>query len=81
MIFEKQADLLQRKKALGWTAREVANIIGCNPGVASSKLNGFIVLTASERQTLEAEMSRQEDLLREKKEKEKKNEKNSTINH
>jgi hypothetical protein len=53
MIFEKQTDLIERKKPLGWTNREIGNAIGCSPSVASSKLNGFIVLTPEERRKLE----------------------------
>jgi plasmid maintenance system antidote protein VapI len=52
MVFERQLDLIERKKRLGWTNREVANILGVSPGVASSKLNGFIILTANERRRL-----------------------------
>ena len=48
MVYERNDDLVARKKRLGWTNREVANAIGCQPGVASSKLNGFIVLQPSE---------------------------------
>ncbi len=60
MIFEKQADLLERKRQIGWTNREVGNAIGVAPGVASSKLNGFIVLTSEERRILEKAMSNAE---------------------
>lgn len=56
MIFQKQADLLERKRQLGWTNREVANVLGVAPGVASSKLNGFIILTSEERRRLELAM-------------------------
>jgi|GEM_PF-1772714 hypothetical protein len=54
MIFERQEDLIARKRGLGWTNREVGNALGVAPGVASSKLNGFIILTANERRQLEA---------------------------
>ena len=57
MIFEKQADLLDRKRRLSWTNREIGNALGVAPGVASSKLNGFIILTGYERQRLEKAMS------------------------
>ena len=60
MIFEKQADLLERKRQIGWTNREVGNAIGVAQGVASSKLNGFIVLTSEERRILEKAMSNAE---------------------
>jgi hypothetical protein len=60
MIFEKQADLIERKRRLGWTNRECANVMGCAPGVASSKLNGFIILTPEERRKLERAMSEAE---------------------
>lgn len=56
MIFQKQADLLERKRQIGWTNREVANVLGVAPGVASSKLNGFIILTSEERRRLELAM-------------------------
>ena len=56
MVYEKQRDLLERKACLGWTNREVANVLDCTPSVASSKLNGFIVLTPEERRRLELAM-------------------------
>jgi cyanate lyase len=56
MIFERQQDLLEKKKRLGWTNREVGNALGVAPGVASSKLNGFIILSADERRKLERAM-------------------------
>ena len=56
MIFQRQEDLLERKRRLGWTNREVGNALGVAPGVASSKLNGFIILTAEERRRLEKAM-------------------------
>lgn len=52
MIFQRQQDLIDRKRTLGWTNREIANVLGCAPGVASSKMNGFIVLTGDERRRL-----------------------------
>ena len=54
MIFQRQVDLLERKRRIGWTNREVGNALGVAPGVASSKLNGFIILNADERRRLEA---------------------------
>jgi len=57
MIYQRQTDLIERKRALNWTNRECANAIGCAPGVASSKLNGFIVLTDAERRQLERAMA------------------------
>jgi len=62
MIFERQVDLLERKRRLGWTNREVGNVLGTAPGVASSKLNGFIVLTSEERRVLEKAMKEAESL-------------------
>lgn len=56
MVFQRQLDLLERKRGLGWTNREVGNVLGVAPGVASSKLNGFIVLTSEERRQLEKAM-------------------------
>jgi hypothetical protein len=56
MIYQQQYDLLERKRRLGWTNREVGNALGIAPGVASSKLNGFIVLTEEERRRLERAM-------------------------
>lgn len=60
MIFQKQTDLLERKRHIGWTNREVGNALGVAPGVASSKLNGFIILTSEERRRLETAMSEAE---------------------
>jgi hypothetical protein len=60
MIFERQMDLLERKRLLGWTNREVGNALGVAPGVASSKLNGFIILTTDERRRLEVAMGEAE---------------------
>jgi hypothetical protein len=60
MIFQQQTDLIERKRALGWTNREVANVLGVAPGVASSKLNGFIILTVDERRRLELAMAEAE---------------------
>ena len=60
MIFQRQVDLLDRKRRLNWTNREVANVLGCAPGVASSKLNGFIILTEQERHNLESAMNEAE---------------------
>ena len=60
MIYEKQADLLERKRLLGWTNREVGNALGVAPGVASSKLNGFIILTDEERRQLKRAMDEAE---------------------
>jgi len=60
MIFERQEDLIARKRGLGWTNREVGNALGIAPGVASSKLNGFIILTANERRQLEAAFDKAE---------------------
>ena len=60
MYYQQQHDLLDRKHRLRWTNREVANAIGCAPGVASSKLNGFIKLTDVERRKLESAMNEAE---------------------
>ena len=60
MIFQKQIDLIERKRKLGWTNREVANALGVAPGVASSKLNGFIILTSSERMIIERAFNEEE---------------------
>jgi len=57
MIYQRQTDLIERKQGLGWTNRECGNAMGCAPGVASSKLNGFIVLTDAERLRLERAMA------------------------
>ena len=56
MVYQQQFDLLERKRRLGWTNREVGNALGIAPGVASSKLNGFIVFTPEERRRLESAM-------------------------
>jgi hypothetical protein len=56
MIFQRQVDLLERKRLLGWTNRECGNALSVAPGVASSKLNGFIILTDNERRRLEIAM-------------------------
>lgn len=63
MSYSQQFDLLDRKKILGWTNREIANIIGCTPGVASSKLNGFIILKEQERRKLVEAFSKAEQEL------------------
>jgi hypothetical protein len=60
MVYQRQLDLLERKRRLNWTNREIGNAIGVAPGVASSKLNGFIVLTSEERRQLEKAMSNAE---------------------
>jgi plasmid maintenance system antidote protein VapI len=60
MIFQRQTDLLERKRALGWTNREVVNALGVTPDIASSKLNGFIILTGEERRRLEKAMTEAE---------------------
>jgi hypothetical protein len=52
MLFERQLDLIDRKRRIRWTNREVGNALGITPGVASSKLNGFIILTDDERRRL-----------------------------
>jgi len=62
MIFQRQTDLIERKRALGWTNREVGNALGVAPGVASSKLNGFIILTSGERRQLERAMDEAEKI-------------------
>jgi len=56
MVYQRQLDLLDRKRRLGWTNREVGNALDVAPGVASSKLNGFILLTSEERRRLERAM-------------------------
>ena len=48
MLYERQAILIERYRRLGWTSKDVANLWGCSPGTASSKLNGFIVLKSEE---------------------------------
>jgi hypothetical protein len=60
MVFEQQLDLLARKQRLRWTNREVGNALGVSPGVASSKLNGFLKFTDKERSKLERAMSEAE---------------------
>ncbi|MGA2507261.1 MAG: hypothetical protein ABSF80_07280 [Chitinispirillaceae bacterium] len=60
MIYQVQKDLLERKRRLKWTNRECGNAIGCPPGVASSKLNGFLILTDEERRRLENAMAEAE---------------------
>ena len=62
MIFQRQTDLIERKRALGWTNREVGNALGVAPGVASSKLNGFIILTSGERRQFERAMDEAEKI-------------------
>ena len=52
MLFQRQAELIERKRRLGWTNREVANALGVSPAVASAKLNGFCVFTAEDRRIL-----------------------------
>jgi hypothetical protein len=49
MLWQRHLDLLERKKRLKWTRREIGNILNCSPSVAASKLNGFIVFTSEER--------------------------------
>jgi cyanate lyase len=60
MIFQRELQLLERKRKLGWTNREVGNALGVAPGVASSKLNGFIVFPDEERRRLERAMEAEE---------------------
>jgi hypothetical protein len=60
MIYQRQTDLIERKRQLKWTNRECGNAIGCPPGVASSKLNGFLILTDEERRRLEKAMAEAE---------------------
>lgn len=60
MIFQRQLDLIEKKKRFGWTNREIGNILGVAPGVASSKLNGFIILKAEERRQIEKAMDEEE---------------------
>lgn len=63
MIFEPQKDLLERKEKLQWTNRELANAMNVTPNVASSKLNGFTILTHGERTRLETILSEAEHVL------------------
>jgi hypothetical protein len=60
MIYQRQTALIERKRQLKWTNRECGNAIGCPPGVASSKLNGFLILTDEERRRLEKAMAEEE---------------------
>jgi len=60
MIYQRQTELIERKRRIGWTNRECGNAIGCPPGVASSKLNGFILLTNEERRRRENAMTEAE---------------------
>jgi hypothetical protein len=60
VIYQVHKDLLERKRQLKWTNRECGNAIGCPPGVASSKLNGFLILTDEERRRLEKGMTEAE---------------------
>jgi hypothetical protein len=65
MLYQRQRDLIERKRRIGWTNRECGNAIGCPPGVASSKLNGFIILSDEERRRLENAMAEAEKMLQE----------------
>jgi hypothetical protein len=51
-MYMPKADLLERKRKLGWTNREIGNLLNCAPGVASSKLNGFLILKDEEDRLL-----------------------------
>ena len=65
MIYQRQTDLIERKRRIGWTNRECGNAMGCPPGVASSKLNGFILLSNEERKRLENAMAEAERMKNE----------------
>lgn len=68
MIYERHAQLIERKNKLGWTNRECGNAMGISPAMAGSKLNGFCVLTSDERRKLEQAMAVAENLNNESKE-------------
>jgi hypothetical protein len=65
MIYEPFRDLIDRKNKLCMTNREIANLIGCSPSVASSKLNGFCVLTANEHSKIDKELTKLEKVKKE----------------
>jgi hypothetical protein len=58
--YKIQTDLIERKNKLKWTNREIANIIKQSPGVASSKLNGFLILKPEERTLIEQAFTKAE---------------------
>jgi len=60
MLYDRQALLIERYRALGWTSKEVGRLWGCSPGTASSKLNGFIVLKDRELRLLEESLLKEE---------------------
>jgi DNA-binding NarL/FixJ family response regulator len=62
MMYERQMDLIERKRRLGWTNREIANILNIPPNTVSCKLSGFISLSDTERHKLESAMDEAEQL-------------------
>jgi hypothetical protein len=60
MLYQRETLLIKRYRKLGWTSKDVANLWGCSPGTASSKLNGFIILKSDELRSLTEAMAAEE---------------------
>jgi len=67
-MYMPKADLLERKRKLKWTNREIGNLLNCAPGVASSKLNGFLILKDEEDRLLRDAFEKEEQARAAKKE-------------
>ena len=64
MLYEKQTELLERKKRLGLTHRDLANVLQMPPSTIANKLSGFIPLSPGERRRLELAMDEAEQQQR-----------------
>jgi cyanate lyase len=60
MIYQKEAELLERKTRLGLTHRDLANALQMPPSTIANKLAGFIPLSNEERKRLEKFLSERE---------------------
>ncbi len=53
MVYQKETDLIERKKRLRLTHRDLANVLYMPPSTIANKLAGFIPLASEERKRLE----------------------------
>ena len=61
MIYEKEQVIMERKKALKLTHRDLANALQMPPSTIANKLAGFIPLTLTERNKLNSFLTEKEN--------------------
>jgi transcriptional regulator with XRE-family HTH domain len=64
MAYSVESEIKARMKAVGLTARDLANILREPPGTVSNRLNGFIPLSFNQRRAIVEKLNTEEQRKR-----------------